>query len=55
MKTDLFFYTDTGNSLWTARTLAKELGDAGVIPIIRCSDGLPVIQELHFLSSHAVF
>ena len=33
MKTDLFFYTGTGNSLWTARTLAKELGDAEIIPI----------------------
>jgi Pyruvate/2-oxoacid:ferredoxin oxidoreductase delta subunit len=37
MKTDLFYYTGTGNSLWTARTLAKELGDAEVIPITRCS------------------
>jgi ferredoxin len=36
MKTDLFFYTGTGNSLWTARTLAKELGDAEVIPIAGC-------------------
>ena len=33
MKTDLFFYTGTGNSLWTARTMAKELGDAEIIPI----------------------
>ena len=35
MKTDLFYYTGTGNSLWTARMLAKELGDAEIIPIIR--------------------
>src|SRR4030043_750932 len=33
MKTDLFFYTGTGNSLWTARTLAKELGGAEILPI----------------------
>ena len=35
MKTDLFFYTGTGNSLWTAKTLAKELGDTEVIPMTR--------------------
>jgi ferredoxin len=35
MKTELFYYTGTGNSLWTARMLAKELGDAEVIPISR--------------------
>ncbi len=35
MKTDLFYYTGTGNSLWTARMLAKELGDAELIPISR--------------------
>ena len=33
MKTDLFFYTGTGNSLWTARTLAAKLGDAEIHPI----------------------
>jgi ferredoxin len=35
MKTDLFFYTGTGNSLWTARTLAEKLGEAGIFPISR--------------------
>ena len=35
MKTDLFFYTGTGNSLWTARTLADELGEAQIYPISR--------------------
>ncbi len=44
MKTDLFFYTGTGNSLWTARSLAKELGDAEIIPITRCS-GAPVVSR----------
>jgi len=33
MKTDLFFYTGTGNSLWTARTLAGKLGDSALHPI----------------------
>jgi ferredoxin len=33
MKTDLYYYTGTGNSLWTARTLAGELGDARIRPI----------------------
>jgi ferredoxin len=44
MKTDLFYYTGTGNSLWTAKTLAKELGEAEVIPITRCS-GNPVTSR----------
>ena len=33
MDADLYFYTGTGNALWTARTLAGELGGAGVIPM----------------------
>ncbi len=41
MKSDLFFYTGTGNSLWTARTLAYELGDAVTIPILQTT-GNPV-------------
>ena len=35
MKTDLFYYTGTGNSLWAARTLAEKLGDAELFPISR--------------------
>ena len=35
MKTDLFYYTGTGNSLWAARVLAQNLGDAEIIPISR--------------------
>ncbi len=34
MKTDLFFYTGTGNSLWAARTVAHELGNTEIIPIL---------------------
>lgn len=34
MKTVIYYYTGTGNSLWTARRLADELGDAMVRPMI---------------------
>ncbi|MCE5299538.1 MAG: EFR1 family ferrodoxin [Spirochaetia bacterium] len=33
MKTVIYYYTGTGNSLWTARTLAQELGDTELIPM----------------------
>jgi ferredoxin len=33
MKTTIFFWTGTGNSLWAARTLARELDGAEVRPI----------------------
>jgi ferredoxin len=35
MKTDLFYYSGTGNALWAARTLAERLGDAEVYPLSR--------------------
>lgn len=41
MRTDLFYYTGTGNSLWVARTLAKELGDTGIFPISKVSGDGP--------------
>lgn len=44
MKTDLFFYTGTGNSLWTARTVANEIGNAEIIPILRIT-GNPVQSQ----------
>lgn len=31
--TDIYFYSGTGNSLWAARRLAEELGDAALHPI----------------------
>ncbi len=34
MKTDIFFMTGTGNSLWTARTLAGKLGNAELDPML---------------------
>jgi ferredoxin len=33
MKLTIFYYTGTGNSLWVARTLAKEFADSRVISI----------------------
>lgn len=55
MKTDLFFYTGTGNSLWAARMLAGKLGDAEIIPISRTSghavvsgaDAIGIIFPVH--------
>jgi NAD-dependent dihydropyrimidine dehydrogenase PreA subunit len=44
MKTDLFYYTGTGNSLWAARILANKLGDAGIIPISRIA-GKPLDER----------
>ena len=44
MKTDLFYYTGTGNSLWTARMLAKEMSDAEIIPISNTSGG-PIVSR----------
>jgi ferredoxin len=33
MKTVIFYYSGTGNSLWSARLLAAKLGDAKLLPI----------------------
>jgi ferredoxin len=33
MKTTIYLYTGTGNSLWTAKKLAEKLGDTELIPI----------------------
>lgn len=33
-KTTIFYYTSTGNSLWIARALARELGNAELVSII---------------------
>ncbi len=33
MATTIFYYTGTGNSLWTARSLADELGGAELLPM----------------------
>jgi flavodoxin len=33
MKTTIYYYTGTGNSLWTARKISDALGDTQQIPI----------------------
>jgi ferredoxin len=35
MTINIYYYTGTGNSLWTARTLGKELGGTTILPISR--------------------
>ena len=39
MKTAIFYYSGTGNSLWSARLLAEKLGDARMVPM-RGADAL---------------
>jgi len=38
MKTAIYYYTGTGNSLWTARTVAAEIGGADVFPMAHVRD-----------------
>ena len=38
MNTTIFYYTGTGNSLWVARTIAHEMGEARVLPISGCDE-----------------
>jgi ferredoxin len=41
MKTVIYYYTGSGNSLWTARLLAAELGNAEIYPMIKViKDGI---------------
>lgn len=44
-KTTLFYYTSTGNSLWIARALARELGNAEVVSIIDWDKKPPVTES----------
>jgi ferredoxin len=37
MKSAIYYYTGTGNSLWAARLLAAELGDTRVLPMRRAA------------------
>lgn len=39
MHTTIYYYTGTGNSLWTARALAVELGDTELVPMHRMNHG----------------
>jgi flavodoxin len=40
MKTTIYFYTGTGNSLWTVKILSEILGDTKIIPITLAGKGL---------------
>jgi ferredoxin len=40
MKTTIYFYTGTGNSLWTAKKLSGKLGNTELIPITLAGEGL---------------
>ncbi len=44
MKTTLYCYTGTGNSLWAARKIAGLLDDAAIVPIARYSGERAVCQ-----------
>jgi ferredoxin len=39
MHTVIYYYTGTGNSLWTARALAEKLGDTELVPMHRMTCG----------------
>jgi ferredoxin len=39
LHTVIYYYTGTGNSLWTARALAEKLGDTELVPMRRMNHG----------------
>ena len=55
MNTEIYYYTGTGNSLWTARMLAAELGNTEIFPMIKATgdeveskaDALGIIFPVH--------
>ena len=38
MKTTIYYYTGTGNSLWVARAVAEGLGETNLVSIPDCRD-----------------
>jgi len=44
MKTALFFYTGTGNALWTARQLAQVLGNTEMFPMVQMNVDILHVQ-----------
>jgi ferredoxin len=47
MEKTIFYYTGTGNSLWVARTLAEDLGNAEVISIVAwMKERIPIQSEV---------
>lgn len=47
MKTTIYYYTGTGNSLWTSRLIAAELGNATLHPMSLMEKG-PLWQRIVF-------
>ncbi len=55
MKTILYYYTGTGNSLWTARRIAGELGNTELVPMVAAgtaktdnvSDNIGLVFPVH--------
>jgi ferredoxin len=47
-KTTIFYYSSTGNSLWTARALARKLGDTEVVSMVGWD------KKRHLLTSRVV-
>jgi ferredoxin len=45
MKTIIYYYTGTGNSLWTSRLLAAQLGETEVYPMTSITGGAPAETE----------
>ena len=44
MKSVIYFYTGTGNSLWVARLLAQELKDASLVAVVADSAQLEHVE-----------
>ncbi len=44
MKTVIFFYTGTGNSLWCARVLAHALGETELMPMPRITSDVVIVD-----------
>ena len=43
----IYYYTGTGNSLWTARALAREIGDTDLIPMsLEAPDGIGAAVDM---------
>ncbi|MFH0784095.1 MAG: EFR1 family ferrodoxin [Pseudomonadota bacterium] len=45
MKTVIYYYTGTGNSLWTARLLAAGLGNTEVLPMFPINDHVLAVAD----------
>jgi hypothetical protein len=48
MKTAVYVYTGTGNSLWTASELASRIGQAELISLNRHQKQFPPCDRIYF-------